>query len=266
MPLDLRDLLAALLRFRGAVLDFGIPFVVAQMVVTLVVTVPGLAKSLPAPLCGWLAPPYSRDLLGLAATQSGPFRVATSIAGLPSLLVAVALGPLYAIAKIAGALAAGGLLMLRSGWREPVSQTAGPTAKADRATVPGLGDALLTLLSYLAVPFFVAAVLGGIVVILVPREILLTIAGPGRPWGPAIVAWLAFPFRAVTGTELPLASALLVAGIGPGAAAALVIAAPVLHYDTLHRRLREPGGVTTATVVWACATAIGIAVDLLALA
>lgn len=249
---DVRDIVASILRIRGALLDFGIAIVVAQMIASAAY----VFLRRPSLLREWLVPAYVLTAFGGRPALASPWRAATDVAGLPSLLPTLVLGGPFVIGRVIAGLALA--LITRAVYGSSFS-------KSEVRPGIGPGDGLVALLTDVAGPFAVSAVAGGILTILIPHLVTAAMFGPGSVVGPLLGALLGFPIRAIAGAELPLAAALLVAGGSPGTVVALITGSPVLNWW----RLRSMGSGGTRQVAlyafasWALASGSGSAVDAL---
>lgn len=240
----------------------------------------------PVPLCSCAVLPAAVALRrgGASREAMASFLIATPETGLDSISLTYGmLGPFFALARplaaMASAIATGMMMMLLPADRAPVAAPApagcghscgcsGPKAAPVaplRRTVAGLCYAFTTLFDELA-PWLAAGLLAAAVVATVlPPEAL------GR-WGGGLPAMLAMivlgiPMYICASASTPLAAALLLAGLSPGAVMVFLLAGPGTNLTTIAVVRRELGTAAGALYLGgliACSLAAGCLTDLAA--
>jgi len=218
----------------------------------------------PLPLCSCGVLPAAVGLRRAGASQeaSAAFLISTPETGVDSVAVSWALlGPVFAILRPVAALItaiSAGLAVWRWGGpgpelaAEPVkaccgseaSQTAGEGHghAVDNATpsfMQGIAYAFTDLLDDLAGWLVFGIVLAGLILALVPPELL---AQFGRsPWALLLMLVVGVPLYVCAVASTPIAAALLVAGVSPGAVLVFLLAGPATNLGGLGLIAKEFG-------------------------
>lgn len=79
----------------------------------------------------------------------------------------------------------------------------------------------------------VSLLLAAVVDVLVPRHLIDVLYGQRTTMGALVASVTGFPFYFCSGAELPLVKELLAKGMGPGSAAAMMLAVPIVNIPTL---------------------------------
>ncbi len=194
------------------------------------------------------------------------FLIATPETGLDSLALTYALmDPLMTAARPLAALATA----LGAGLAE--SLTDGPGADPPRRTLPpaagpasppggwarlraGLGYALGELWSELAGWFWLGIVLAGVVAALVPDDFLARHLG-GGPGTMLVMLAVGVPLYICASASTPIAAALMLKGLSPGAALVFLLAGPATNLTSLTVLVKVLG--KRGTAIYLAAIAVG---------
>jgi len=247
----------------------------------------------PLPLCSCGAIPTALSLHrgGASRGASTAFLVGTPGIGIDSVVLTwVLMGPFLTVARAAGAVAtavATGLAVGRFA-ESPAAPGAGASAagqaccggdacdaggEAEVAAEAGvasrlagiasrLGRQILELIDDIGTWLLVGLVLAGTLTAFVPP-------GAVAAWGGGLATMLALalvgiPLYVCATAATPLAAAMLIAGVSPGAVLVFLIAGPVTSLATLMVLRREMGTrpvVVYLATILACALAVGLLVD-----
>ncbi len=113
-------------------------------------------------------------------------------------------------------------------------------------------------------PLLIGFVLASAVTVYVPAYIIRPWLGNGTWWAPYIMALLAIPFQLSGGAEVPLASALLVKGMGVGTALSVMLIAPI-SVSSVVRHFCRPAKIKSVVIyliaAWFIAGSLGVAVN-----
>jgi uncharacterized membrane protein YraQ (UPF0718 family) len=114
------------------------------------------------------------------------------------------------------------------------------------------------------IPLIIGSSLASALTIYIPRSTIQPWLGEGAWQGPYLAALLAMPFQLTGGTEVLLASALLVKGATLGTALSFMLVAPSTTFFVI-RHLSQPVKVKTTALylvaIWFVAGSLGVAVD-----
>ncbi|MFP4129489.1 MAG: SO_0444 family Cu/Zn efflux transporter [Halorhodospira sp.] len=246
----------------------------------------------PLPLCSCGAIPTALSLYrgGASRGASTAFLVGTPGIGIDSVVLTwVLMGPFLTVARAAGAVAtavATGLAVGRFA-ESPAAPGAGAsaagqaccggdacdggeaegTAEAGMASrlaglASRLGRQILELIDDIGTWLLIGLVLAGTLTAFVPP-------GAVAAWGGGLATMLALavvgiPLYVCATAATPLAAAMLIAGVSPGAVLVFLIAGPVTSLATLMVLQREMGTrpvVVYLATILACALAVGLLVD-----
>ncbi len=141
-------------------------------------------------------------------------------------------------------------------------EAAMPQGLASRLRL-GLGYALGELWADLALWFLLGLLLAGLVGVLVPDDLLARQLGGGIS-AMLLMLLLAVPIYVCATASTPIAAALILKGVSPGAALVFLLAGPATNLATLTVLTGLLGRRATAiylTSIVVCAVALGLAVD-----
>lgn len=215
----------------------------------------------PLPLCSCGVLPAAIGLRRAGASQeaSAAFLISTPETGVDSVAVSWALlGPAFAILRPIAALItaiSAGLAVWRWGGvarevpAEPVEsccsseshteEVADATANTKPTLMMGLKYAFTDLLDDLSGWLVFGIVLAGVILALVPPELL---AEFGRsPWALLLMLVVGVPLYVCAVASTPIAAALLVAGVSPGAVLVFLLAGPATNLGGLGLIAKEFG-------------------------
>jgi hypothetical protein len=108
--------------------------------------------------------------------------------------------------------------------------------------------------------------LAAVVDVLMPRHLVHLLYGQRTTLGALLASMTGFPFYFCSGAELPLVKELLAKGMGPGPAAAMLLAVPIVNIPTLgvvSKWLGPGAAVRYLALCVLAATALGAATGLL---
>ncbi len=230
----------------------------------------------PLPLCSCGVIPVSMSLhkqgAGKGATVS--FLLSTPQTGVDSVLVTYSLlGPVFAVfrplvALVTGVL--GGLLVNLFGRKAGESDAADPPADDPPATstwrkkfLDGMNYAFVTLPRDIGKPLLLGLVVAAIISALVPDDFFADKLGGGLP-GMVVMMVVGIPIYVCASASVPVAAALILKGLSPGAALVFLMTGPATNaaglatiWNTLGRRTALLYLLTVAT----CALGAGLLLD-----
>ncbi len=241
----------------------------------------------PLPLCSCAVVPVTIELSrkGASREASLAFLVSTPETGVDSILLTYGLmGPIMAVARplaaVATSLAAAGASLLgprptpEAARRSPSPlETAAPAAIGDPVPPPGAPGPLRRIVRYAFVQMVdeigfwlvIGLLLTGVISAVVPEDIVRAQLGQGPLALLALLA-LGVPLYMCASASTPIAAALLLKGISPGAALVFLLAGPATNASSVVLIARFFGrrfvGIYLVGVV-AVALASGLALDLL---
>ena len=234
----------------------------------------------PLPLCSCGAIPTALSLHrgGASRGASTAFLVGTPGIGIDSVVLTwVLMGPFMAVSRVVGAVAtaiATGLAVGRVPPAVPAtvgeagcaSGCTGSTDHAEYAPDPGpvrhMGRVMLRLIDDIGTWLIIGLILAGLMITFVPP-------GSLAAWGSGLLAMVVLalvgiPLYVCATAATPVAAAMLIAGVSPGAVLVFLIAGPVTSLATLLVLRRELGtpaaGVYLGSIVVA-ALMVGLVVD-----
>lgn len=232
----------------------------------------------PLPLCSCGVLPAAIGLRRAGASQeaSAAFLISTPETGVDSVAVSWSLlGPVFAILRPFAALMtaiAAGLAVWRWGGealdaseeevksccaKEGAAEDAPSKAEARPTFLNGLAYAFTDLLDDLSGWLVFGIVLAGVILALVPPELL---AQFGRsPWALLLMLVVGVPLYVCAVASTPIAAALLVSGVSPGAVLVFLLAGPATNLGGLGLIAKEFGrrfaGIYLATI---CVFSLGL--------
>ncbi|MFP4057515.1 MAG: permease [Candidatus Brocadiia bacterium] len=204
------------------------------------------AFGVPLPLCSCGVIPVSASLRRHGASKGATtaFLLSTPQTGVDSILVTLSLlGPVFAIYRPVAALATG----LAGGWL--VSALSRPEA-GDEATAPPCQDpccagpegrsrlAALFRYGFVTLPrdigpsLLAGLVVAGLITALVPENYFADSLGAGLP-GMLVMMAVGIPIYVCATASVPIAAALIAAGISPGAALVFLVTGPATNAATV---------------------------------
>ncbi len=202
------------------------------------------AFGVPLPLCSCGVIPVSASLRRHGASRGATtaFLLSTPQTGVDSILVTLSLlGPVFAIFRPVAALATGilGGALVAAFEHERGARMA-PDALPDPHGIAGAqGSKLLRVLSYgfvelprdIGKSLLVGLLLAGIIAVIVPKD-LASLYGRGFVGMLAMMA-VGIPLYVCATASVPIAAALMVKGVSPGAALAFLITGPATNAATI---------------------------------
>lgn len=234
-----------------------------------------LGAPLPLCSCGVLPAAIGLRRAGASREASAAFLISTPETGVDSVTVSYALlGPAYAVLRPVAAL----LTALSAGlavwkWGGPdTGASAAPVASccgskdaaghshAEQATpnlVGGVKFAFTSLLDDLAGWLVFGVVLAGVILALVPPSLLAEFGQSN--WALLLMLLVGVPLYVCAVASTPIAAALLVAGVSPGAVLVFLLAGPATNLGGLGLIAKEFGqrfaGIYLATI---CVFSVGL--------
>jgi uncharacterized membrane protein YraQ (UPF0718 family) len=205
-----------------------------------------LGAPLPLCSCGVLPAAIGLRRAGASKEASAAFLISTPETGVDSIAVSYALlGPVYAVLRPLAALLtafAAGLAVWRWGDDKPVAESAAETsccgghaneesAAPDGGIWAGLRYAFSDLLSDLAGWLVFGVVLAGVILALVPPNLIAELGQSS--WALVIMLLVGVPIYVCAVASTPIAAALLVAGVSPGAVLVFLLAGPATNLGGL---------------------------------
>ena len=238
------------------------------------------ALGIPLPLCSCGVLPAAASLKRQGANNGATmsFLISTPESSIDSIVLTYALiDPIITVARplvgFVTAFVAGITENVRNGEDEKTSPTPDlsctidgccdgidcpPEAHANHHSFPerlgsGLGYAFGTLWADIAVWFLVGILLAGVISALVPQELMTRYLGGGLP---AMLIMLAagIPLYICATASTPIAAALIIQGVSPGAALVFLLTGPATNITSLTVLLRILG--KRATVLYLAAIAV----------
>ncbi len=232
----------------------------------------------PLPLCSCGVIPVSMSLhkqgAGKGATVS--FLLSTPQTGVDSILVTYSLlGPVFAVFRPLVALVTGvvgGLLVNLFGQRANESDPAGPPdndspAKSTwrRKFIEGMDYAFVTLPGDIGKPLLLGLVVAAIISALVPDDFFAERLGRGLP-AMLVMMVVGVPIYVCASASVPVAAALLGAGLSPGAALVFLMTGPATNaagLATIWNALGRRTALLYLATVAGCALGAGLLLDAL---
>lgn len=224
----------------------------------------------PMPLCSCGVLPVAQSLGRQGATPGAvaSFLIATPESGVDSIAVSYALlDPLLALARpvaaFVSAVAAGLTINFTQDRSEAATVPASGNETRRESLVSGVRYAFGELWADMAGAFFVGVLLSGAVAAFVPDDFLGRFLG-GGPLSMAVMFLVGVPLYVCATSSTPLAAALILKGVSPGAALVFLLAGPATNMASLSVLLRTYGRRFVAVYLGAIAAvafAFGLAVD-----
>lgn len=205
----------------------------------------------PLPLCSCGVIPAAIGLRNEGASKGATtaFMISTPQTGVDSILVSASfLGWPFAIFKLVAAFATGlvgGILVNRLTDPDPVAAPAAvaPEASHRAEGLPGaLRYAVIDLLGAIDLWLIAGVLVAALITVLVPPDFFA-----GQPWshgilGMLLVLAIALPMYVCTTASVPIAAALVAAGMPPGSALVFLMAGPATNVATMGAVYRALGG------------------------
>jgi hypothetical protein len=200
----------------------------------------------PLPLCSCGVIPTAMSLRKEGASRGATtsFLISTPQTGLDSILATVALlGVPFAIMRPVAALVTGllgGLLVNALTRREPDENNCSSQCASEQAMSKGFGARLLEALRYGFVDMIqdigrwliIGLVIAGLITVFVPDDFFLKYAGTPLA-SMAVVLAISIPMYVCATGSIPIAAALMLKGITPGAALVLLMAGPASNMASM---------------------------------
>ena len=215
------------------------------------------ALGVPLPLCSCSVIPVAASLrrhgAGRGATLS--FLISTPQTGVDSILVTYGmLGPIFTIFRPILALisgVAGGVAVLLWGGKEPPAESP-PAASGAPARAPGgkswlhraIGYGFVTLPEDIGKAVVLGLLIAAFISALVPSHYFTDRVAPGPPQI-ALLMLIGIPVYVCATASVPIAAALIAAGVSPGAALAFLITGPGTNAATIATIWKLMGRKTT---------------------
>ena len=230
----------------------------------------------PLPLCSCAVVPVTLELSrkGASREASLAFLVSTPETGVDSILLTWGLmGPVMTVARPVAAIATSLVAAISSRLAAPdppQAAPATPSASASEETaLPGLGPGLRYgfrgMVDEIGFWLVLGLLLTGVITALVPDELFRGSLGSG-PWALVAMLLLGIPLYMCASASTPIAAALMLKGISPGAALVFLLAGPATNASSLVLIARFFGrrflGIYLGSVAFT-ALAMGFALDLL---
>jgi uncharacterized protein len=230
----------------------------------------------PLPLCSCGVIPVSMSLHKQGASKGSTisFLLSTPQTSVPSVLVTYSLlGPVFAVVRPLAAFATGmigGGLVNLFGRQAAIGAVAADPA-ADCPTIPplrtrfldGMKYAFLTLPRDIGKPLLLGIVIAAIISVIVPEGFFAERLGRGLPAMLVMMA-IGIPLYVCASASVPVAAALILKGLSPGAALVFLMTGPATNaaglatiWNTLGRRT----AILYLLTVAGCALAAGLVLD-----
>ncbi len=232
---------------------------------------------MPLPLCSCAVVPVTMELSrkGASREASLAFLVSTPETGVDSMLLTWGLmGPVMTVARPVAALATSLVAAVSSRFTaadppsapDNVAASAAPNALTAR---PGLRQGLRygfrSMVDEIGFWLVLGLLLTGFITALVPADLVRTSLGQG-PWTMLVMLVLGMPLYMCASASTPIAAALMLKGVSPGAALVFLLAGPATNASSLVLIARFFGrrfvAIYLGSVV-VTALAAGAALDLL---
>jgi hypothetical protein len=216
----------------------------------------GIGVPLPLCSCGVIPAALGLKKQGASNGAAVGFLIATPQTGVDSICVSGSfLGWPFALFKVAAAAVTGvlGGLLTDAFDRQTVAATASACAREEksRRDLRGMAEHALELLRTIWVWIAVGVVVSAAIEIVVPPGYLGGLSSYG-PWAALLVTLaIAVPLYVCATASVPIAAALVVAGMPPGAALVFLIAGPATNLATIGAVYRALGPKALATYLGA---------------
>jgi uncharacterized membrane protein YraQ (UPF0718 family) len=234
----------------------------------------------PLPLCSCGVIPVSMSLHKHGASKGSviAFLLSTPQTGMDSIFVTLSLlGPLFAIfrplAALVTGLVGGGLVDVfgqnredENGTpRESSDESSGSEKKTSRVA-KGLKYGFITLPRDIGKTLMVGLVIAAVISALVPEGYFADKLGPGI-LQMVVMMFLGIPVYVCATASVPVAAALILAGLTPGAALVFLMTGPATNaasFVTIWKVLGRTTAITYLATVAGCALLSGIVLDYIA--
>jgi len=224
----------------------------------------------PMPLCSCGVLPVAQSLGRQGATKGAvaSFLIATPESGVDSIAVSYALlDPILAVARPLAAFVSAVVAGLTINFAQELPEAVTPSAEEGKgrreSLLSGVRYAFSDLWADMAGAFFVGVLLSGTVAALVPEDFLSRFLGGGL-LSMAVMFIVGVPLYVCATSSTPLAAALILKGVSPGAALVFLLAGPATNMASLAVLIRTQGKRFVALYLAAIAVvsfAFGLAVD-----
>jgi uncharacterized membrane protein YraQ (UPF0718 family) len=232
----------------------------------------------PLPLCSCGVIPVSMSLHKHGASRGATvaFLLSTPQTGVDSILVTYSLlGPVFAIFRPVAALVTGlvgGVLVNLFGQKNASSAQGAEPSREPEAVVTfkqrilgGLQHGFVTLPRNIGKPLLIGLVVAGVISAFVPDNFFADRLGKGLP-AMLVMMLIGIPIYVCASASVPVAAAMIAAGLSPGAAFVFLMTGPATNaaglatiWNTLGRRT----AILYLLTVAACSLAGGLALDAL---
>lgn len=229
----------------------------------------------PLPLCSCGVIPVSMSLRKHGATRGSTvsFLLSTPQTGIDSIFVTYSLlGPVFAIFRPLAAFATGivgGTLVNVFGQKEPEPQPANPGQASEAVAtyrekfLDGLKHGFITMPRNIGKPLLLGLVVAAIISALVPDDFFARHLGRGLPAMLVMMA-VGIPIYVCASASVPVAAALMGAGLSPGAALVFLMTGPATNAAglmTIWNNLGRRTSLLYLLTVAVCALASGLVLD-----
>lgn len=231
--------------------------------------------SLPLPLCSCgvipVAASIRRQGAGKGATSA--FLVVTPQTGADNILATYSLlGPLFAVftplATFLSGLAGGWAVTLADRGPAPAPSSPKPAeGEGGNVLTRALRHGFVTLPADIGKTLLFGLILAGVITAVIPENFFERLPGGGGGIGAMLLMMLAgIPMYVCATASIPIAAALIVKGISPGAALVFLITGPVTNgaaFAAVFRLLGRRVGIVHLASIAVSALAMGILIDTL---
>lgn len=230
---------------------------------------------IPLPLCSCGVIPVSMSLHKHGASRGATisFLLSTPQTGVDSILVTYSLlGPVFAIFRPLAALVTGlvgGVLVNLFGPGDPAPASAAEHQNGDKV-IPhrekfrnGMKYAFVTLPRDIGKPLLLGLVIAAIISALVPDDFFAAYLGGGLPAMLVMMA-VGIPIYVCASASVPVAAALILKGLSPGAALVFLVTGPATNaagFATIWNTLGRRTALLYLLAVAGCALASGLLLD-----
>jgi len=232
---------------------------------------------IPLPLCSCGVIPVSMSLRKHGASKGSTisFLLSTPQTGMDSIFVTLSLlGPLFAVfrplAALVTGLVGGGLVDVfgqnredENGTPQKAADESSGSKKKTRRVAEGLKYGFITLPRDIGKALMVGLVIAAVISALVPEGYFADKLGPGI-LQMVVMMFLGIPVYVCATASVPVAAALILAGLTPGAALVFLMTGPATNaasFVTIWKVLGKATAITYLATVAGCAILGGILLD-----
>lgn len=233
---------------------------------------------IPLPLCSCSVIPVAASLRrhGAGRGATAAFLISTPQTGVDSILATMSLlGPIFAVFRTLAAFVSGvlgGILvdLVGNGAETTESVPACTDACCSEKHKPGrfaraMHHGFITLTADIAKPLLIGLLLAALIAALVPESFFAETIGPGWP-SMLLMLLIGIPIYVCATASIPIAAAMMLKGVSPGAALVFLMTGPATNMAalaTLWTMFGRRTAITFLVVVALTALGSGLVLDLL---